>query len=83
MATTAEQIRRYRGPAILSFGFRPFFLAGAAWAALAIGLWLLVLTGYLTLPTAFSPLDWHVHEMVYGFVPAIVAGGVGIGGNVG
>ena len=31
MATTAEQIRGYRGPAILSFGFRPFFLAGAAW----------------------------------------------------
>ena len=74
MATTAEQIRGYRGPAILSFGFRPFFLAGAAWAALAIGLWLPALTGYLTLPTAFSPIDWHVHEMVYGFVPAIVAG---------
>jgi uncharacterized protein involved in response to NO len=28
----------------------------------------------ITLPIALTPLDWHVHEMVYGYVPAIVAG---------
>ena len=73
-ATTAEQVRGYRGPAILSFGFRPFFLAGAVWAVIAVALWLPVLSGSLALPTAFSPLQWHVHEMLYGYVPAVVAG---------
>jgi uncharacterized protein involved in response to NO len=30
------RLRAYRGPAILSYGFRPFFLAGAIWAVLAV-----------------------------------------------
>ena len=33
-----------------------------------------MLSGHLALPTAFSPVDWHVHELIYGYVPAIVAG---------
>jgi NnrS protein len=32
---------KYAGPAIFSYGFRPFFLGGAAWAALGIVLWFL------------------------------------------
>ena len=72
--STAKQVREYRGPAILSYGFRPFFLAGAAWAAVAMCLWLPMLGGHISLPTTFSPIEWHVHELVYGYVPAIVAG---------
>ncbi len=74
MSTTAEQIRAYRGPAVLSYGFRPFFLAGAVWAAAAVAIWLPMLAGHLTLPTAFAPLEWHVHELLYGYVPAVAAG---------
>jgi uncharacterized protein involved in response to NO len=74
MTTSAQQIRTYEGPALLSYGFRVFFLAGAAWAALTVALWLPVLTGALTLPAALSPIDWHVHELLFGFLPAIVAG---------
>ena len=74
MATTAEQLRQYSGPAILSYGFRPFFLGGAIWAAIAVALWLPMLAGQLTLPSAFGPLEWHVHELLYGFLPAIIAG---------
>jgi uncharacterized protein involved in response to NO len=74
MSTSAEQIRAYRGPALFSYGFRPFFLFGAAWSALALTLWLPMLSGHLALPTAFSPVDWHVHELIYGYVPAVVAG---------
>jgi uncharacterized protein involved in response to NO len=33
-----------------------------------------MLAGWLTLPPALSPLEWHAHELVYGYVPAIVAG---------
>jgi uncharacterized protein involved in response to NO len=74
MVTTAEQMRSYDGPAILSYGFRPFFLFGAMWAALAVAIWLPMLAGSLDLPTAFAPIDWHVHELLYGYLPAIVAG---------
>jgi uncharacterized protein involved in response to NO len=64
----------YAGPAIFSYGFRPFFLGGAAWAALSIALWLPQYFGHIALPTAFSALDWHIHEMIYGYVAAAVAG---------
>jgi uncharacterized protein involved in response to NO len=74
MASTAERMRSYQGPAILSYGFRPFFLLGAIWAALAVAVWLPMLAGSLSLPTAFAPIDWHVHELLYGYLPAIVAG---------
>ena len=64
----------YAGPALFSYGFRPFFLGAAIWAALAIVLWVPQYFGHLTLPTAFAPLDWHIHEMIYGYVAAAVAG---------
>ena len=59
---------------LLSFGFRPFFLAAALWSATAIGLWIAMLTAGLQLPTRFDPLTWHIHEMLFGFVLAAVAG---------
>ena len=74
MATTAETLRAYRGPAIFSYGFRPFFLGGSIWAAVAMLLFIPMLQGHLALPTTLSPIDWHQHELLYGFLPAIVAG---------
>ncbi|MEZ5855868.1 MAG: NnrS family protein [Hyphomicrobiaceae bacterium] len=74
MATSAAQIRSYKGPALLSYGFRPFFLLGAAWAALALPVFLLELEGYFALPSTLSPVAWHAHEMVFGYAPAIAAG---------
>lgn len=74
MPTTAERVRTHTGPAILSYGFRPFFLLGAIWAALVVAVWLPMLGGLLAVPTALSPVEWHVHELIYGYVPAIVAG---------
>lgn len=73
MATMAKQ-RTYRGPALFSYGFRPFFLFGALYAGLTIPLWLAVFAGEFSLPTAFGPRDWHVHEMLFGYVGAVVAG---------
>ena len=66
--------RDYQGPAILSWGFRPFFLLGAIYAALAIPVWLAMFAHGLPIPTAFAPRDWHVHEMLFGFVAAILGG---------
>lgn len=76
MATPAALSRRrdYAGPALLSYGFRPFFLAAGAWAAFAILLWLPLYIGGVAVPTAFAPRDWHSHEMLYGYASAAIAG---------
>jgi uncharacterized protein involved in response to NO len=68
------RLKPYEGPALFSYGFRPFFLFGALYAGLAIMLWMLVHDGTLTLPTAFAPRDWHIHEMLYGYVAAVMTG---------
>jgi len=68
------RLKPYAGPALLSYGFRPFFLLGSIWAGLEILAWLPILHGRLSLASSFSPRDWHVHELIFGYVPAIVAG---------
>jgi len=72
--TPVPRLRAYAGPALLSYGFRPFFLFGACYAALAILVWLPLFYGEIALATVFSPRDWHVHEMLYGYIPAVVTG---------
>lgn len=74
MTTSAERMRAWAGPAILSFGFRLFFLAAVIWAAGAMGLWITMLLGRGGLPTAFDPLAWHAHEFLFGFLSAVMAG---------
>lgn len=79
MATKAppialERRREYTGPALFSYGFRPFFLGGAVWASLAMLLWLAQYFGTIALPTTLAPLDWHIHEMIFGYVAAVIAG---------
>lgn len=68
------RLRAFSGPALLSYGFRPFFLFGALYAGLALLLWLPVYEGRYELGVSFAPVDWHVHEMLYGYVAAVVAG---------
>jgi uncharacterized protein involved in response to NO len=74
MTTSAEQMRAWGGPAILTYGFRPFFFGAGVWAALAMALWVPMLSGHLTLPTAFDPVSWHAHEFLFGYVGAVVSG---------
>jgi uncharacterized protein involved in response to NO len=74
MPAALARRRLYAGPALFSYGFRPFFLGGAVWAALAIVLWLPQYEGELALRTGFGPVGWHVHEMLYGYVAAVMAG---------
>jgi len=74
MPPALERRLKYSGPALFSYGFRPFFLGGAAWSVACIVLWIPQLMGDLSLRTAYSPLDWHIHEMLYGYVAAVIAG---------
>lgn len=59
---------------VFTQGFRPFFLAAAAWAAMALALWMAMFFGGFSLPSRFDPVSWHIHEMLFGFVMAAVAG---------
>ena len=63
--------RAWRGAPVLSRGFRLFFLAAGAWALIGMALWLPVFTGAITIPTAFSAVDWHAHEMIFGYAGAV------------
>ena len=64
------------GVAVLRLGFRPFYLGGAAYGFLAMLVWLAALRGQGSAgrDTAMSGMIWHVHEMIFGFVAAIVVG---------
>jgi len=72
--TAIPHLKPYAGPAVLSYGFRPFFLLGSIWAGLEVLAWLPMFYGELAVATAFSPRDWHVHELMFGYVSAVVAG---------
>ena len=60
------------GLTVLGLGFRPFYLLAAVYAVAAIFLWLLALRGAAGLTGV--GLAWHTHEMLFGFVPAVMAG---------
>jgi uncharacterized protein involved in response to NO len=60
--------------ALFAYGFRPFFLLASLYAALAVPTWLLLMTGAIALPTNLSAMQWHGHEMVFGFALAGITG---------
>ncbi|WDE12682.1 NnrS family protein [Thalassomonas haliotis] len=59
---------------LFRLGFRPFFLFGALFSVISIIIWVLIYRGV----TAFNPFSsgywWHIHEMIFGFAAAIIAG---------
>jgi uncharacterized protein involved in response to NO len=74
IAEAVSRPRLYQGWPLLANSFRPFFLLGSIHAGLAMLVWLPVFYGELTLVSAFAPRDWHVHEMLYGYLPAVITG---------
>jgi uncharacterized protein involved in response to NO len=61
-------------PAVLGYGFRPFFLLAGIHAATAIPIWLMSLQGFGPLSSPIPALVWHAHELLFGFIVAAVAG---------
>ncbi|MAS03299.1 MAG: short-chain dehydrogenase [Ahrensia sp.] len=61
-------------PAILRQGFRIFFLAAATWAALVMAIFVAVLSGVSVISPAFGLVDWHIHELLFGYTGAVIAG---------
>jgi uncharacterized protein involved in response to NO len=61
-------------PPILQYGFRPFFFLAALDAGLAIPAWLWMYLAGHALPGPFAGLEWHAHEMLFGYLGAVMAG---------
>ncbi len=57
-----------------SYGFRPFFLGAALFAGVAVPAWIVILAGIGNPVLLSTARDWHVHEMLFGFLPAVIAG---------
>lgn len=61
-------------PIIFSYGFRPFFLAAALWAIVAMILWIASLAGLTDVAETYGTVHWHAHEMLFGYASAVLAG---------
>lgn len=55
-------------------GFRPFYLGAAAYALLAVPLWIALLLGQVSWDLTVPPVLWHAHEMLFGFAVAVIVG---------
>jgi uncharacterized protein involved in response to NO len=60
--------------ALLSYGFRPFFLGAALWACIAMVLWIGLLSGWWSFATGYGLIAWHAHEFLFGYVAAVMTG---------
>lgn len=58
----------------LALGFRPFYLLAALFAALSVPVWAAQMLGVLPQPQFAPGIDWHTHEMVFGFAVAVITG---------
>ncbi|OJU02449.1 MAG: short-chain dehydrogenase [Rhizobiales bacterium 65-79] len=61
-------------PPILHYGFRPFFFLAALYAGLAIPAWLWMYFSGNGMSGPFPGLQWHMHEMLFGYLAAVMTG---------
>ena len=61
-------------PVLLSYAVRPFFLLTAAWAVIGLTAWFALLHGVSWPGAPTNVVFWHIHEMVFGFIAAAMAG---------
>ncbi len=72
--TPIPRHRPFSVAALFSQAFRPFFLLAGLWAIAGLALSFAMFEGWIALPTAFGAVEWHYHEMLFGYVAAAMAG---------
>jgi uncharacterized protein involved in response to NO len=70
----ADKNNTKKHPAFFDAAFRPLFWFGAIFGALSIPTWALSFLGVIELNVYGGAYAWHIHEMLFGFFPAIMAG---------
>ncbi len=68
------RLRRQSTIALLSYGFRPFFLGAGLWATVAMVLWIGLISGHWAFANAYGAVAWHAHELLFGYVSAVLTG---------
>lgn len=63
-----------RFPAWLALGFRPFYLLAAAWMVFGVPIWLVMFGHGASIASHLQAMNWHAHEMVFGFTAAVIVG---------
>ena len=58
----------------LALGFRPFFLLAGFSAVILMATWVVAFVGGIAFATYYGQIDWHSHEMIFGYTVAVVAG---------
>jgi uncharacterized protein involved in response to NO len=59
---------------IFALGFRPFFLLAGWLAILLMAFWVAVFISGFAFDTYYGQIDWHSHEMIFGYTVAVIAG---------
>jgi len=59
---------------IFALGFRPFFLLAGWLAILLMAFWVPVFVGGVASDIYYAQIDWHSHEMIFGYTVAVIAG---------
>lgn len=61
---------------LLHLGFRPLFLFGSLFSIVAVAVWLWVLSyqGIIAQSYRITNVQWHAHEMIFGYVFAVIGG---------
>lgn len=62
------------GPVLLSYGFRPFFLGAGVFALVSMVTWMGALGLGWEVGGSYGILNWHAHEMLFGYMTAALAG---------
>lgn len=60
--------------ALFDLAFRPLFLGGSLFSLAAVLIWAGLFSGHLSLDVFGGSFWWHTHEMLFGFVCAIIMG---------
>jgi len=68
---TKEKTKNF---SLFTLGFRPFFLLASIFSLLIISLSLVQFSGGIKLSSYYTLIDWHAHEMLFGYTVAVIAG---------
>ena len=74
LLTLERRVVPAAGSAFFASAFRPFFFGASLYAAFGVPFWVATLFGSAPWRAPANPLDWHAHEMVFGFTSAVFAG---------
>ncbi|MFH1553980.1 MAG: hypothetical protein B7Y12_04630 [Rhizobiales bacterium 24-66-13] len=59
---------------LFAASFRPLFVGASALAAASVPLWVFMFLSGVSEVGGMPSMAWHAHEMVFGFLPAVMAG---------